>query len=104
MTELQNYTRGVRERAEHHAQNVRLIVPTLVGFALMRADEVRHHRVNGKLANVSWIKVGGRQYAFRYDHGTDTIELRRGNLRGALVHRFDNGSTAAEVDGVFAAL
>jgi len=104
MTEVQDYMQGVRTRAAHHAPNVRLIVPALVGFAIERADKIEHRRCEGVLGNVSWIWVQGRKYAFRYDHEHDCIQLRRGSLQGPVLFEFDNDTPLADLDAAFLTL
>jgi hypothetical protein len=106
MTEIQDYMLGVRTRAGHHAPNVRLIVPALVGFALERADpgSIEYRRRNGELGNVSWIKVRGRRYAFSYSHDSQAIQLRRGSLQGPVLFEFDNDTPLADVAAAFATL
>ena len=58
----------------------------------------------GGLANVLWVRIGGRRYAFAYNHNTGEIEIRDRTQSGPAVHSFSNNTPAAEVETVFRAL
>ena len=53
------------------------------------------------MTNVLWAHIGGSRYAFTYNHDLQAIEIRRDNLRGYPVARFDNTATAAEIKQFF---
>ena len=103
---LQEYLRGVMEKADHHAQNVDQIALALIGAVVWRKDaadiEVMEH--NGKLANVLWVRIGQRRYAMSYNHVAGTIEVREKSTHGSVLASFDNQSPIAQVRTFFESL
>lgn len=106
VSRLEEYLKGVMDRAGHHASNVNEVVMTLMGAVLWRKDttplEVRTQA--GETANIIWFEVDGRKYALAYNHKAKLIELRERTLRGNVLHSFDNRTTAAQVRTIFSAL
>ena len=50
------------------------------------------------------MTIGGKRYAFAYNHETGKIEVRDRTQSGPAVHSFNNSTPAAEVEVVFRAL
>jgi Integron cassette protein VCH_CASS1 chain len=101
---LQRYLSGVVNRAEHHAPQVRGIAFTLIGAVIWCKDaspaiEVKIY--DGQTANVLWVWICGKRYAFSYAHASGTIELRQDNMRGDVLHSFDDTTSVSEVFDVF---
>ncbi|MDR1127631.1 MAG: hypothetical protein LBL06_05840 [Treponema sp.] len=104
---LQDYFKGVVERANHHALNVLDIIYPLLGFIILYFDpdsdiEVREY--NGGPANMLWIHINGKRYTFRYDHEKDNIEIRDNNAKGVVLHEIDNDTTIADLKMIFQSL
>ena len=89
---LNSYAQGVLGRADHHAKKVEAVALALLGGIVWRADpgSIEIKQYDGALANVLWIKVQGRRYAFAYNHVTQKIEIREGTVRGVIRHAFDD--------------
>ena len=105
--ELRQYIDGVMNRADHHASNVRDIVLALVGAITWRKDDEEPIQVmghNGKMNNVLWVRIGGRRYAFSYNHLSGEIEMRQGSTQGPTLHTFSNATPLATIRTIFAAL
>jgi len=104
---LKEYIAAVMTRAEHHGPDVGAIALTLAGAIIWRKDpepiEVHEGRTMAH-GTVLWIKIGGQRYAFRYNHEAGEIEMRRGSIRGAVLHSFNNGTPIAEIERIFRSL
>ncbi len=104
---LQQYLIGVMGRADHHAHRVNEIALALVGAIVWRKDataiKVMAAR-NGGTANVLWISIGGKRYAFSYNHDAGTIEMRDKSVQGDVLASFDNSTPIAEVRRIFSLL
>lgn len=98
---LRAYIGGVMNRAAHHANGVDEVALTLIGAILWRKDTDQEINV---LVNVLWVHIGGRRYAFSYNHDSGEIEMREGTTQGAVRHVFTNAVTAASVKNIFSAL
>lgn len=99
VTEVQRYFKGVVARADHHALNVSEVIYPLLGLIILYLDpssdiEVREY--NEAPANMLWVHINDKRYAFRYDHGNDNIEIRDGNAKGPILHTVDNSCTIAD--------
>ena len=107
ITELQNYLVGVLQRANHHGQNVRHVVLALLG-AIVRFKNPNHsikvYARDGAPGNVLWFDIGDSQYAFSYDHITDSIVLKRGTTQGQVVAHFTNATTIPQIEQIFEGL
>jgi hypothetical protein len=92
---LKEYIEAVLARAEHHGPNVGAIALTLAGAIVWRKDpepiEVHEGRSMAH-GTVLWVRIGGRRYAFRYNHATDVL------------HSFNNETPIREIEQVFRSL
>jgi hypothetical protein len=104
--QLHEYAEGVMGRAGHHAGNVRGAALTILGGIIWRADpdSIRIRQYAGSPANMLWIKVAGRDYAFRYDHTSERIEIRDGSQKGSVLHTLDDTMSVADIQGIIQAL
>jgi hypothetical protein len=103
---LHQYAEGVMNRAEHHAGQVKGVALGLLGGIIWRGESgsIEIKQYAGGLGNVLWVTIGGKRYAFAYNHETGKIEVRDRTQSGPGVHSFDNSTPAAEVEAVFRAL
>lgn len=102
---LQDYLRGVRERAEHHAGDVEDVVLALLGAVIWKADgEITVREYTGSPANVIWFWVNDKKYAMAYNHATSQIELKDRTQSGTTIAVFDNNSTYQQIIAVFNSL
>jgi len=103
---LKAYLEGVVTRADHHAGNVNEIALALAGAIVWRKDPppIEVMQRSGDMKNILWVRIDGQRYAFRYDHETQAIEIRKGNTRGRLIHAFTNDSALSDVRRVFESL
>lgn len=100
---LQRYIAGVVSRANHHAHNVNEIALALVGAIIWRKDatEIKVMTRDGEMTNVLWVSIGGKRYAFSYNHGMGTVEMREGTLKGNVLASFNNATSIADLMKVF---
>ncbi len=104
---LKRYIEGVMYRAEHHAGNVGGAALALAGAIVWRKDDAEEIEVmerQGDLKNVLWVKIGGRRYAFSYDHEVRAIEMREDSTHGPVLHKFTNSTPTHDVETIFRAL
>lgn len=90
---LQDYLKGVLDRAGHHALNVEGVALALLGAMIWKSDgaiEVREYA--GAPANMLWFWVNGKRYVLSYNHGAQTIELKDRSNAGIVLHSFDNST------------
>jgi len=101
--QLHEYAKGVMERADDHTGKVKGAALAILGGIIWRADpdSIRIRQYAGNPANMVWAKIAGKEYAFRYEHGTDEIEIRDGSQNGPILHRFDDATPAATIEAVF---
>lgn len=103
---LQSYADGVMGRAKHHANQVSAAALALLGGIIWRADPgsltIREHA--GSMANMLWITIAGRRYAFLYNHAAGTIEIHDRTQSGPVLHSFDNGSSLIDIESAIRAL
>ncbi len=107
VTTLQNYLIGVVRRADHHGENVREVVLPLVGAIVLFKNPDHHIKVltrEGSTGNVLWVHIGESQYAFSYDHPSQSIVLKRGTTHGEVLAHFTNATTITEIHNVFEGL
>ena len=104
--QLRLYAEGVMGRAGHHAGNVKGSALTVLGGIVWRADAdtIRIREYAGNPANMLWIKVGGHDYAFRYEHATGQIEIRDGRQNGPILYKIDDTMPVADIHAVIAKL
>lgn len=104
---LKGYIDGVMARADHHANEVEEIALGLAGAIIWRKDDGKDIEVmqqQGATKNVLWVYIGGRRYAFSYNHVAKAIEMRDGTTRGPMLHSFSNDTPLATLHQVFAGL
>jgi hypothetical protein len=63
-----------------------------LGGIIWRADpnSIRRRQYAGSPANMLRIKVGGKDYSFRYERGTGQIEIQDGSQDGPILHADDD--------------
>lgn len=100
---LHAYAKGVMDRAHHHAGEVKGIALALLGGIIWRGDPgtIEIKQYDGNLANVLWVEIGGKRYAFAYNHDTEEIEIRDRTQSGSPLHRFTNQTPVSDVEAVF---
>lgn len=100
---LQNYIKGVMERADHHAGAVKEIVLALAGAIVWKKDTtpIEVYAKDGEMKNVLWVRINGNRYAFSYNHIASTIEMRQGTTHGQVVSSFSNTTPIATVFSLF---
>lgn len=103
---LQNYIKGVMERADHHAGAIKEIVLVLAGAIVWKKDPapIEVYAKDGEMKNVLWVRINRDRYAFSYNHAASTIEMRRGTTHGQVVASFSNTTPVATVFSLFAEL
>ena len=103
---LHQYAEGVMNRADHHAGQVKGIALALLGGIIWRGEpgSIAIKQYAGSPANVLWVTIGGRRYAFAYNHTTGEIEIRDRTQSGTALHSFSNSTPVADVETVFRAL
>lgn len=82
---LQDYLRGVLDRAGHHALNVEGVALALLGAMIWKSDgsiEVREYA--GAPANMLWFWVNDNRYVLTYNHEAQTIELKNRSNTGTV--------------------
>jgi hypothetical protein len=107
ITTLQNYLAGVVQRADHHGENVRHVVFPLIGALVLFKSPLRNIKVyarEGSTGNVLWTYIRDTQYAFSYEHQSDSIVLKVGTTQGQVLAHFTNATTIPEILRVFEAL
>ena len=101
---LKEYLNGVMSRAAHHGPGVSAIGLALAGAIIWRKDlepiQVHEGRTMAH-GNVLWVQINGQRYAFRYNHQTEAIEMRRGSVRGEALHCFNDDTPITEVERIF---
>lgn len=103
---LHRYAEGVMGRADHHAAQVKGVALALLGGIIWRGEpgSIEIKQFAGGLANVLWVNIGGRRYAFAYNHDTGMIEIRDRKQSGPALHSFNNQTPVADVEAIFRAL
>jgi|ETNmetMinimDraft_28_1059901.scaffolds.fasta_scaffold10394_4 hypothetical protein len=103
---LHAYAEGVMDRADHHAGEVKAIALALLGGIIWRGEpgtiEVRTYA--GSPANILWVMIGSKRYAFAYNHQTLEIEIRDRTQSGTVLHSFNNSTPITDVEAVFRGL
>lgn len=105
---LRVYVRGVMGKAKHHAPNVDEIILALAGAVITwknsAALQVRTAPGGGMGRALTFTSTRGRTYALSYNHSTQSIDLKRGNFQGTVLHSFSNATPLSQVAAIFAAL
>jgi len=98
--QLQEYARGVHERALHHAPTVSEVLFRLAGPVLVYKDtgsQLQCGTYAGSLANVLTMRLGGESYVLSYNHEERKIDVKERNRRGPVVAKLDNSTTPSQV-------
>jgi hypothetical protein len=100
---LQEYLRGVLERANHHAGNVSEIALAIAGAIIWRKDPnpIEVLERDGQMKNVLWVFISGQRYAFTYDHATQAILIMRGTTQGTVLHSLTNATLLSDIHRIF---
>ncbi len=102
---LQEYVRGVLDRAGHHALNVNEVCLAIAGAILWVSEEdLEVMTRNGEMKNVLWLRVNGQRYAISYNHEDQCIDVREGTTQGRILQHFTNASTSGQVKTFFEGL
>jgi hypothetical protein len=104
---LQTYLHGVVNRADHHADNIREVIYTLIGTVVHFKNPQRPIKVasrQGATANVLWVWIGESRYAFSYDHKSGSVVLKLGSTQGKVLARFTNATKTADIVQFFSGL
>jgi hypothetical protein len=103
---LHRYAEGVMNRADHHANQVKGIALALLGGIIWRGEpgSIEIKQYAGGLANVLWVTISQRRYAFAYNHDTGMIEIRDRTQSGPALHSFNNQTPVADVEAIFRSL
>jgi len=105
--ELQQYFKGVVERAEHHAQGVKEIIYPTLCLIIAYFDpnfEIKVMEHKGDTANILWAHINGNRYAFAYEHTTSVIEIRKDSVKGPVLHSINNTLTVKNLIDIFKSL
>jgi Integron cassette protein VCH_CASS1 chain len=103
---LHQYAEGVMNRADHHAGEVKGIALALLGGIIWRGEpgSIEIKQYAGGLANVLWVTINSKRYAFAYNHTSGEIEIRDRTQSGPAIHSFSNKTPVAHVEAVFRTL
>jgi len=93
------------EKAGHHAQNVKYVVPALWGFVQTFAkNPCVKFEEDVPYGNLAWFTINGTPYCLAYNHNTFMIELRNRSQKGNAIKSFDNTTTNEEIFSTFSIL
>jgi|ERR1051326_98600 hypothetical protein len=103
---LHKYVEGVMNRADHHGFDVKGIALMLLGGIIWRGepDSIEIKQYLGNLANVLWVTVNGRRYAFAYNHNTGMIEIRDRTQSGPALHSLNDNTSVADAEAILRSL
>lgn len=103
---LHQYAEGAMNRADHHAGQVKGIALALLGGIIWRGEpgSIEIKQYAGNPANLLWVTIGGKRYAFAYNHNTGQIEIRDRIHTGPALHNFSNSTPVTDVEAVFRSL
>lgn len=102
---LQEYVRGVLDRAGHHAPNVNEVCLTIAGAIIwVTEDELEVMTRNGEMKNVLWLRVKEQRYAVSYNHDNESIDVREGTTQGKVLEQFTNATPTRQVKNFFEGL
>jgi len=105
--DLRSYLRGIVAKARHHANDIENVLFSLAGAVVLFKDpniplEVRTYR--GNVKNAIWITIRGNRFALSYNHEHEVVEIRRDNLQGPVIDRFDNTTPLVNILTTFRSL
>lgn len=96
--DLKTHMTGVMSRADHHALNVKEIIPTLVGLIVWKANNIDARQYNGSSANMIWFTVdSGNKYAIIYNHTNSFIEIKKDSMNGPIVFTINNSTVISNL-------
>ncbi|WP_114911437.1 hypothetical protein [Acidibrevibacterium fodinaquatile] len=100
---LHTYAKGVMERADHHAGQVKGIALALLGGIIWRGEpnSIRTRPFLGRPANMLWVTIAGKTYAFAYNHETQKIEIRDRTQTGRVLYAVDDTNSVADIEAFF---
>jgi hypothetical protein len=100
---LKLYLSRVMQRADHHAKDVELIAPAIIGYIIWKKDEdaIEVHEQQEDMKNVMRVKINGTKYVFTYDHTTRTIQIKDKLRNGTTFHSISNLTTLAQLKRIF---
>ena len=103
---LHRYAEGVMSRADHHAGEVKAIALALLGGIIWRGEpgSIEIKQYAGNPANVLWVAISGKRYAFVYNHVSKEIEMKDRSYKGPTLHGFTNSTPITDVEKVFRSL
>lgn len=103
---LHQYAQGVMGRADHHAESVKGVALALLGAIIWRGEpgSIEIKQYAGGLANVLWVMIGGRRYAFAYNHVSGSIEIRDRTQSGPALASFNDQTPVSDIESFFRAL
>jgi hypothetical protein len=78
----------------------------ILGGIAWRADpdSIRIRQYAGSPANMLWVKIDGKDYAFRYEHSTGRIEIRDNSQNGPILHAIDDTMSVPDIHAIMQAL
>ena len=93
------------EKAGHHAQDVKYVVPALWGFiqTFGKNPSVKFEE-DSPYGNLAWFTMNGIPYCLAYNHNTLMIELRNRSQKGKTIMNFNNNTTNEEIFSIFSVL
>ena len=106
--EVDAFIHKVINDANHHAAEVTEIIMPLSQAVRKRLnlsqDKVEVFERNGNIGRTCWVVIKGNRWVFSYSYGSETIELRQGSTKGAVVFRFNNSTPLEALSAQVAAL
>jgi hypothetical protein len=97
---LQTYIQGVMAKALHHGPGVHEIALAVIGAVVWKKDgdaPLKIHTYKNQPGNVLFVHIGGKRYAFSYNHDDRAIDIREDSVRGDTIKQFKNSDSAADV-------
>lgn len=104
---LQEYLRGVLDRASHHEADVREAILAVAGAVVLFKDPshpIEARTYGGSTANMLSVYFSGVRYALRYEHHNRAIELREQDHDGRLIESIDNATPITRIIELFQSL
>jgi len=103
---LKNYFELVMGKADHHAHNVNEVSLAIVGAIIWKAesDSIQFLTRDGESKNVLWAVFSGQKLCFVYNHNNQSIDVKERTLQGAVIKRFTNADSPADIKQWFNSL
>lgn len=102
LQQLKAYFEGVMNRADHHADNVNVIVLALIGGVIWKSDkDVQVKQYNDAPANILWMYCNNSRYCFSFNHNTGDIEIKEGSMKGIVIRSFNNSTPLTDIKDFF---